>query len=351
MRFSTRLHLNDRSSRTRSTVSRYAPAVWPQAFRRGASAGATTAAAAATAAAGKAARPTTAAARAVARGRTRLPLDTTTAAIVAAAASASAPAAAAAAGMVSAVPGVVCPDFAIDASSSAVLSGPGGLLEAHLDYVDPKTNADKFYVLQVVQITRGGARESHVCAKWGRRGAAGQVKIDGPFTTAAATALFEKKFKAKTGLSFANRDGNDGLAGKYKMARRLREAGAGVGEIAFSLMWDNVHTADGPRNDLDLHVTCPSGEIIKYSHKQSACGGVLDVDRQQGAPEPIENVVWGSAPPGKYVVHVDNYSSSHDDETPCKVGIMHKGVREIIDLVMPRRSTGVRKVLVKALTL
>lgn len=337
MRFSTRLHLNDRSGRTRSTVSRYAPAVWPQAFRRGLGrrnpAGAT---AGKTITAARRIRTTAAASQ----GRTRLPLDAT--------AAASAVASAPLAGVASAVPGTVCPDFVIDASS-AVLSGPGGLLEAHLDYVDPKTNSDKFYVLQVVQVTQGGAKESHVCAKWGRRGAAGQVKIDGPYTATEATASFEKKFKAKTGFSFADRDRNDGLAGKYKMARRLREAGAGVGEIAFSLMWDNI--LNGKSNDLDLHVTCPSGEVIKYSHKNSACGGVLDVDRQQGAPEPIENIVWGSAPPGKYTVHVDNYSSSHDDETPFKVGITHKGVREIIDFTMPRRSTGVRKMLIKALTL
>ena len=336
MRFSTRLHLNDRSGRTRSTVSRYAPAVWPQAIRRGRGRGKI-----AGATAGKTittARRTTAAA---AHSRTRLPLDTT-------AAAASAAASAPVAGVASAVPGTVCPDFVIDASS-AVLSGPGGLLEAHLDYVDPQTNSDKFYVLQVVQVTQGCAKESHVCAKWGRRGAAGQVKVDGPYTATEATALFEKKFKAKTGFSFADRDRNDGLAGKYKMARRLREAGAGVGDIAFSLMWDNVPNVKS--NDLDLHVTCPSGEVIKYSHKNSACGGVLDVDRREGAPEPIENVVWGSAPPGKYIVHVDNYSASHDEETPFKVGITHKGVREIIDLTMPRRSTGVRTMLIKALTL
>jgi uncharacterized protein YfaP (DUF2135 family) len=50
------------------------------------------------------------------------------------------------------------------------------------------------------------------------------------------------------------------------MGRRLKAAGAQVGALTCSLMWDN-------ENDLDIHCETPAGEHIFYKSKRAGCGG------------------------------------------------------------------------------
>lgn len=81
--------------------------------------------------------------------------------------------------------------------------------------------------------------------------------------------------------------------------------GGQTGEVQVSLFWNNV-------NDLDLHVTCPSGERVSFGNKSSSCGGSLDVDMNAGGSHSnraVENVVWAVAPRGRYVVQVNNYAN------------------------------------------
>jgi len=111
---------------------------------------------------------------------------------------------------------------------------------------------------------------------------------------------------------------------------RLTRSGAGrsqqSGSLAVSMSWDNT---DDRHSDLDLWVTCPSGEKIYYMNKSSRCGGKLDVDRREQAHDPVENVVWTSgAPAGKYKIEVNNYSSRGGaTEIPCEVMIVNDGGR------------------------
>lgn len=83
--------------------------------------------------------------------------------------------------------------------------------------------------------------------------------------------------------------------------RRLDRAGAQRGELAFSLAWDGTA-------DLDLHVRCPSGEVISYRNR-AACGGTLDVDAnaQRVTSEPVENVFFDGPGPGAYQLVVNLY--------------------------------------------
>jgi uncharacterized protein YfaP (DUF2135 family) len=88
-----------------------------------------------------------------------------------------------------------------------------------------------------------------------------------------------------------------------ELEQRLEREGAKSGEVQISLMWND-------RNDLDLHVLCPSGERIHGGNRDSKCGGELDVDMNVRAESkrPVESVVWGEgAPPGVYKAYVHFY--------------------------------------------
>ncbi len=119
-------------------------------------------------------------------------------------------------------------------------------------------------------------------------------------------------------------------------------------DIRASLIWNN-------RNDLDLHVIPPSGEEVYYSHRQSACGGWLDVDMNVSgeSEKPVENVRWakGKAPPGRYRVIVQNfaYKAGNSGPTPFRVELEVNGdVRQIDGVVSPNGETHVNSNVVVA---
>ena len=124
-----------------------------------------------------------------------------------------------------------------------------------------------------------------------------------------------------------------------EMQQRLKTAKAGrskiKGSIAISLTWE--HDSIYKRNDLDLWVTCPSGEKIGFSKMKSSCNGILDTDRKEDALKPVENIVWKeNAPKGEYVIKVHNFSANHWGEMPFKVGlVIDGGEMEMFDRVMP----------------
>jgi hypothetical protein len=79
-----------------------------------------------------------------------------------------------------------------------------------------------------------------------------------------------------------------------------------LGEVVVTLDWD------GPA-DLDLWVTDPGGETVKYD-SDSSSGGHLDDDSNKdceaGAPPPPEVISWqpGTAPLGDYLITVDYWT-------------------------------------------
>jgi hypothetical protein len=93
-------------------------------------------------------------------------------------------------------------------------------------------------------------------------------------------------------------------------ATRVTELG--TGDVQITLIWNSI-------NDLDLHVTDPSGELIYFGSTVSSTGGVLDVDANGGCtdnvtPSPVENIFWptGEAPTGTYVIEVHYYQTCPD---------------------------------------
>jgi len=127
-----------------------------------------------------------------------------------------------------------------------------------------------------------------------------------------------------------------------EIRKRVLDAGGQHGnvDVRISLVWDNT-------NDLDLHITAPSGEEIFFSHKESKCGGVLDVDRNvRGETKtPVENVRWASgvAPAGTYKVKVRNYSFHEKDKKPTPFRIEVETGGELLfeeGVISPKKQTG-----------
>lgn len=119
-----------------------------------------------------------------------------------------------------------------------------------------------------------------------------------------------------------------------EMLARLNREDAEAGEVEIALMWN---TSD----DLDLHVTAPSGEEIYFSNPKSDCGGWLDVDmnvsesRGDFSLQPVEHIRWleGEAPEGEYHVYVKLYTY-RSGEAPVPFTVCIKAKNEVKEYYM-----------------
>lgn len=161
------------------------------------------------------------------------------------------------------------------------------------------------------------------------------VTLDADISAAQAFAALQEKFH--TFLIFPASSAADRQADiDAEIRSRVLAAGGQYADVdvRVSLIWNR-------RDDLDLHVTTPSGEVIYYGHKRSACGGELDVDRNVRGEtrEPIENIRWpeGSAPEGTYHVRVQNFSYKEPDHIPVpfRVEIENDGDIQHVDMETP----------------
>ena len=100
-------------------------------------------------------------------------------------------------------------------------------LDARLAFVEPAINSDKYYILQLLD-DAGGVH--WVWRRWGRTGHSGQSEINGPLDLAAATAIFNKLFRQKTGVEQAKAvAGTTPVAGKYVWLDTAGDAAQSVG--------------------------------------------------------------------------------------------------------------------------
>lgn len=230
--------------------------------------------------------------------------------------------------------GSVAPSSGL-AGQGKIFKEGSDVFDIDLNVSDASKNMHKFYRMQVVE--SNDKKKYWFVQHWGRIGTTGQTQVKGPSSKDTAVKAMKSKFRQKSGKDWSQRgiagpgSGDSsarGGKGHYEMTSRLKSAGAGMskkrGSIAISLMWD--HSRQDRRNDLDLHVTPPSGEKIWYAHKKSKCKGELDVDMRQQAPRPVENCVWkDKAPKGTYKVAVVNFSSNHNNSVKFQVGIVKDG--------------------------
>lgn len=96
-------------------------------------------------------------------------------------------------------------------------------------------------------------------------------------------------------------------------SERLERAGAALGDLNFSLAWDGG-------SDVDLAVTCPSGQTVAFNQR-NACNGHLDVDSNVATirPEPIENVFFNGPQPGQYTIRITLFTKRQLTPVPFEV--------------------------------
>ncbi|MBQ9910120.1 MAG: hypothetical protein IJM50_01325 [Lachnospiraceae bacterium] len=99
----------------------------------------------------------------------------------------------------------------------------------------------------------------------------------------------------------------------------LKNAGAGKGDITVSMLWDT-------KDDVDLHVHTPSGEVVFYGNPYGA-GGELDVDMQVNSfvEHPVENIFFEKPEHGEYVVYIDMFTDRTPGPAQVLVRVIVKG--------------------------
>lgn len=108
---------------------------------------------------------------------------------------------------------------------------------------------------------------------------------------------------------------------EYLEQNKTEDFQGNEGNLRINLKWNTT-------DDLDLHVTIPTGEVISYENKEVISKnsiGMLDVDANSSHPyltNPQENIYWESIPPnGLYFVKVHLYSHRTEKEIPFQVTI------------------------------
>ena len=110
----------------------------------------------------------------------------------------------------------------ISGLTGSVLRDGGELYDVDLAFSDAATNANKFYRLQIVE--DGGGAGFHLVQHWGRIGSTGQSQVKALASKAQAIEALEKKFKAKAGFAFSERNtAGAGVDNKYQVQAALDE--------------------------------------------------------------------------------------------------------------------------------
>ncbi|MDK3075217.1 hypothetical protein QO034_19190 [Sedimentitalea sp. JM2-8] len=109
------------------------------------------------------------------------------------------------------------------------------------------------------------------------------------------------------------------------VSRQIVERGSRRGALNFALSW-------GTTDDIDLSVTCPTGQVISYLNR-SDCGGGFDLDanvvRARAISDPVENIVFDDPVPGVYTVRVNLKSNRTTGEKPVTLHVLRQDGRDL----------------------
>ena len=106
-------------------------------------------------------------------------------------------------------------------------------------------------------------------------------------------------------------------------ARVKKAGGSVVGDLCCRLAWSN-------RDDLDIHMSEPSGEHIYFGHRNSRSGGQLDVDMNVNGEtrEPVENIYYADRRKmreGVYALSVHQYTKRETSDVGFEVEVDFMG--------------------------
>ncbi|KAK0668075.1 putative poly polymerase 2 [Cercophora samala] len=104
-------------------------------------------------------------------------------------------------------------------SSVVYIDADGVIYDASLNQTNASNNNNKFYRIQLLVDPQGVYR---TWTRWGRVGDHGQTQVPATGSLAEAMRQFEKKFKDKSGITWANR-GDNPKPGKYAFVERNYE--------------------------------------------------------------------------------------------------------------------------------
>lgn len=115
-------------------------------------------------------------------------------------------------------------------------------------------------------------------------------------------------------------DSEEAQRAREEAERRAVERGAERGDLNFALEWGTV-------DDVDLYVTCPTGETISY-RMHAACNGTYDLDanvaRRLAVEDPVENIVFNNPASGVYQVKVHLRGIRTNGETPFNLHVLRR---------------------------
>jgi len=176
----------------------------------------------------------------------------------------------------------------------AALEAKLGVLDEILETAD----VDALHALDLSELPRKEGRPRET-ARLNRIRELESAEADRVATAAALAEMRDvlESAYSRTGLELSPENH------RREFERRKDAHNCANGAVAISLIWDD-------KNDLNLLVEGPNGDIIHPRHRSSSDGGVMDVDMntRPESNKPIEHIRWDIAAFGTYRVFVHHFA-------------------------------------------
>ena len=149
-----------------------------------------------------------------------------------------------------------------------------------------------------------------------------ELTLPAPVTSVDLIASVNRQARPSTStFLFGGADAGGALGAPAASAVRI--IGVATGDVQVSVWWDAP-------TDVDLHVIDPAQEEVYFANRESASGGVLDLDSNPACNIDgvnNENIVWptGGAPSGNYTVNLVYFDECAELESNYVVTVQVAG--------------------------